>query len=233
MPFQNRVTPEGEIIATSARGTMYGNRGGCFHRADQTLSKRRWHSKAWITCVLAFKNRRRALMQPGRYTELFFLDEATALAAGHRPCFECRREDAILFARLWPQADAAAAAGANISNALIGTGKKKRARAGAMDDLLHAQRLSNDGGKRRYRDMAGALPDGAFISWRGRPHLIAHGVFYLWTFDGYRAAGSPPSAHTSVDVLTPRAAIAVISNGYTPKLHPSVDPLIQLPEELS
>jgi hypothetical protein len=101
MPLQNRVTPSGEIIATPHRGLMMGNRGGCFHRPDQTLKARRWANRQWIACLLEFKDRRRQLMQPNRYTELFFLDEATALAAGHRPCFECRRASAVRFAELW------------------------------------------------------------------------------------------------------------------------------------
>ena len=100
MPLQNRVTPEGEIIATPHRGLMMGNRGGCFHLPDRTLGARRWATRQWIACVLEFKGRHRAaMMQPNRYTELFFLDEATALAAGHRPCFECRRRDAERFRR--------------------------------------------------------------------------------------------------------------------------------------
>ena len=104
MPLQNRVTPEGEIIATPHRGLMMGNRGGCFHLPDRTLGSRRWATRQWIACVLEFKGRhRQAMMQPNRYTELFFLDEATALAAGHRPCFECRRRDAERFAALWAE----------------------------------------------------------------------------------------------------------------------------------
>ncbi len=225
MPLQNRVTPEGEIIATPARGTMFGNRGGCFHRDDQTLTRRRWHAKAWITCTLAFKNRRRALMQPGRYTELFFLDEATALAAGHRPCFECRRNAAVAFSTLWARVVAAGSA-ADKPSTFVGAGCEKRARAGAMDELLHAQRLTDEGGKRHYRDTISALPDGAFISWQGSPHVIVHGALYLWTAQGYRRADSPPSGSTNVEVLTPPATIAVILSGYAPKLHPSFDPLV-------
>ena len=102
MPLQNRVRPDGEIIATPHRGLLLGNRGGAFHLPDRTLGTRRWASRQWIACVLEFKGRHRAaMMQPNRYTELFFLDEATALAAGHRPCFECRRRDAERFAALW------------------------------------------------------------------------------------------------------------------------------------
>ena len=104
MPLQNRVTPEGEIIATPHRGLLMGNRGGAFHLPDQTLGPRRWATRQWIACVLEFKGRHREVMRPNRYTELFFLDEATALAAGHRPCFECRRSDAERFAELLARA---------------------------------------------------------------------------------------------------------------------------------
>src|SRR5262249_48070514 len=101
MPLQNRVTPEGDIIATPHRGLMMGNRGGVVHLPDPTPGTRRWASRQWIACVLQFKGRQREVMQPNGYTELFFLDEATALAAGHRPCFECRRGEAEHFAELW------------------------------------------------------------------------------------------------------------------------------------
>jgi hypothetical protein len=122
MPHRNRVTPEGEIVAVDARGGMYGNRGGCFHRDDQTLKRRPFASKQWICCVLQFKGRRRKLLQPGLFTELFFLDEATAMAAGHRPCFECRRADAERFAVLWNEVRGkpGRAAAPDISRATLG-----------------------------------------------------------------------------------------------------------------
>src|SRR5215510_5847359 len=135
MPLQNRVTPEGEIIATRHRGLMMGNRGGAFHLPDKTLAPRRWATRQWIACVLEFKGRHREVMQPNRYTELFFLDEATALAAGHRPCFECRRADAERFADLW----------AKIQNG------DERARAPAMDEVLHAERVDRDRKKVTFR----------------------------------------------------------------------------------
>ena len=100
MPLQNRVTPFGELVAVPARGTLFGNRGGRFHTDAKTLSARRWASRQWICCMLDFKGRQRDVW--GRfYTELFFLDEPTVLAAGHRPCFECRRKDAEKFAEQW------------------------------------------------------------------------------------------------------------------------------------
>src|SRR5688572_33069560 len=124
MPLQNRVDPFGELLATSARGTLFGNRGGKFHRDDQTLSRRRYATRQWICCVLDFKGRQRDVW--GRYyTELFFLDEVTALSAGHRPCFECRRRDAQAFARCWQRA----------------FGLPAPPRAADMDRVLHAERL--------------------------------------------------------------------------------------------
>src|ERR1700729_3026214 len=124
MPLQNRVNPLGELFASPARGTLFGNRGGRFHTDTRTLTRRRWASRQWICCVLDFKNRQRDVW--GRYyTELFFLDEVTALAAGHRPCFECRRKDAEAFAGAWQQAFKL----------------PQRPRADVMDLVLHAERL--------------------------------------------------------------------------------------------
>ena len=122
-PLQNRVTPFGEIAAVTARGTMMGNRGGCFHDDAQQLRRRRWASRRWICCVLSFKERHREVMMPRRYTELFFLDEATAFAAGHRPCAECRRADYNAFQKAWQRA-----------------GLPSEAKADAMDLVLHAER---------------------------------------------------------------------------------------------
>src|SRR5262245_39749503 len=142
MPLQNRVTPEGEIIATPHRGLLMGNRGGAFHELHRTLGNRRWATKQWIACVLEFKGRHREVMQPNRYTELFFLDEATALAAGHRPCFECRRADADRFAELWARTQ----------------GDVERARAPAMDDQLHAERVDRDRRKATFSARRADIP---------------------------------------------------------------------------
>lgn len=205
MPLQNRVTPEGDIVATPARGAMFGNRGGCFHHPDQTLRRRHWASRQWICCVLVFKNRRRRpLMQPGRYTELFFLDEATAFAAGHRPCFECRRDAAVDFAGRW--------AGA--------TALPDRPPAPLMDAVLHAERLDTAGGKRTQRMPLAALPAGVFVRWQGSPHLVGWDRLARWSFAGY---GEPIERPRSgdVDLLTPPTIAAIISAGYRPKLHAS------------
>src|SRR5436190_8603406 len=146
MPLQNRVDPFGELFATPARGLFMGNRGGRIHTDDKTLTKCRWASRQWICCVLDFKNRQRDVW--GRfYTELFFLDEMTALAAGHRPCFECRRKDAEHFAALWGQM----------------RGWPAPARAPEMDLALHAERVGAQGQKITYRAQLSVLPDGTFV----------------------------------------------------------------------
>src|ERR1044071_4197276 len=142
MPLQNRVSPFGELLATRARGLFMGNRGGRIHTHDRTLATRRWASRQWICCVLAFNNRRRNVW--GRfYTELFFLDEPTALAAGHRPCFECRRNDADAFAEHWQRVH----------------GLDTRPRAAEMDRQLHGERLDGRE-KRMHRRNLDELPDG-------------------------------------------------------------------------
>src|SRR6201996_8984485 len=194
MPLQNRVDPFGELKAVPARGTLFGNRGGRFHTDDKTLTNRRWASRQWTCCVLDFKNRRRDVW--GRfYTELFFLDEPTALAAGHRPCFECRRRDAQAFAESW--------------RAACGLGA--RPMADEMDDVLHAERLTGRD-KRVHRRDIGGLPDGAFVVMGGEPFAVRGNGLLRWTPDGYdRREGRP--AGGEVDVLTPPAILAVLAAG--------------------
>jgi len=199
MPLQNRVDPYGELLATPARGTMFGNRGGKFHRDDRTLASRRWVSRQWICCVLDFKGRRRNVW--GRYyTELFFLDEVTALAAGHRPCFECRRKDAERFALLF-------------------SGKTQRASSATMDRLLQAERLDGKA-KRIHRAEIDTLPDGAMVSLDGRAFALRGSRLWLWAPEGYSQARSRPRG-TEVDVLTPPSILAVLRRGYAPLWHPS------------
>ena len=202
MPLQNRVTPEGEIIAHPARGLMMGNRGGRLHDEARMLGARRWASKQWIACRLEFRGRRREVMGPGSYTELFFLDEATALAAGHRPCFECRHRDAKQFAEAWAEAQ----------------GTTRRASAARMDRVLHAERLTPDGGKRTFRARLGQLPDGVIVRGRGAFRLLRGGGLLLWTPDGYRDP-QPIDPDLEVDALTPRSIIAVLKIGYVPLVH--------------
>ena len=202
MPLQNRVTPEGDIIATPARGTMMGNRGGCLHWPDKTLGRRRWVSRQWICCELRFRGRHRGVMAPRQYTELFFLDEATALAAGHRPCFECRRADALAFARLWAEAE----------------GRSGRASAAEMDAVLHAERLDSRGAKRVFNSRLGDLPEASIVRFEAQPHLVADGELRPWTPEGYLPA-VPFDPEIIVEVLTPPAEVKLLRLGLQPRLH--------------
>jgi hypothetical protein len=208
MPLQNRVSPEGDIIACAERGIMFGNRGGRIHGPDRQLGTKRWHSKQWICCVLAFKSRRRPVMAPNRYTELFFLDEATALSAGHRPCFECRREAATQFATLW-----------NAARGLPG-----RAAALAMDVQLHGERVASTGAKRTWLAPSADLPDATFVRWAqaGSPQIgmLLAQRFRPWSFAGYGAALDLP-ADAALEVLTPKSIVTVLGAGYRPVLHSS------------
>ena len=209
MPLQNRVTPAGDIIAISHRGLMMGNRGGAFHRPDRTLGRRRWASRQWIACVLEFKGRHRpAMMQPNRYTELFFLDEATALAAGHRPCFECRRREAEVFAGLFAQT----------------RNWPAPARAPAMDRALQPERVGRDGHKVTYRAALGELPVGTFVRLPDGPpgacYLVGEDRLLTWSAAGYLERRRLPRRR-QVEVLTPRSIVAVLSAGYRPMLHPT------------
>ena len=204
MPLQNRVDPFGELVAVPARGLFMGNRGGRFHTDAQTLATRRWVSRQWICCVLEFKKRRRAVW--GRfYTELFFLDEPTALAAGHRPCFECRRKDAEAFAEHWRQAHQLRA----------------RPRAAEMDRVLHRERLAGRA-KRRHRRGIDTLPDGAFVAIDGAAFAVRRASLLCWTPGDYAAPAPRPRGDT-VDVLTPPAILDVLCAGYQPRWHRSAE----------
>ncbi|MEO7000407.1 MAG: hypothetical protein ABI068_01210 [Ktedonobacterales bacterium] len=205
MPLQNRVTPFGEIVAVAARGLLMGNRG-ILHDETQRIV-RPWQVRRWIACRTAFRGRRRQVMQPHSYTELFFLDEATAFAAGHRPCAECRHEDYQRFRTAW-----AAWSG-------------ELASADQMDVILHSNRLEGHGGRQRkriYQEAITALPDGAFIQLEGAAWLLWHGRLLAWSAAGYTARRLAP-ASGSVEVLTPRALVAVFHAGYQPMVHSSAD----------
>jgi hypothetical protein len=202
MPLQNRVSPFGELFATPARGLFLGNRGGRFHSDAKALSARRWASRQWICCVLDFKGRHRDVW--GRfYTELFFVDEPTALAAGHRPCFECRRGDAQAFAGKWREAQSL----------------RTRPSAGEMDEVLHRQRLDGRAKRLHRRDIE-ALPDGAFVALEEGAFAVRGDALLRWTPDGYAGRKRRPRG-VAVDVLTPPAILAVLSAGYRPRWHPS------------
>jgi hypothetical protein len=193
-PLQNRVDAFGELVATPARGMLLGNRGGKFHRDDRTLGRRRWASKQWIACVCAFKGRRREVWGAG-YTQLFFLDEVTALAAGHRPCFECRRADAEAFRTCFSGED--------------------RLSAPQMDAILHGERLEN--GRRRLREAPFALlPDGAMVALGGCAYAVRGEALLPWSFAGYGAAHARPRRGTA-RVVTPTSIVRALEAGYRPR----------------
>jgi hypothetical protein len=202
MPLQNRVTPTGDIIATPHRGMFTGNRGIIHDPATRTLLTRRWSSNAWLTCVCEFRGRRRKVMGGRSWTELFFLDEATAFAAGHRPCFYCRRDDANAFRTAWER-------GNGVSDLL----------APEMDAVLHRERL--EGRKKRLHALPmplQQLPDGAMVQAGANSFLIAQGDALLWSPGGYRRARNDLSGAM---LLTPPSTLRALAAGYRPVLHPS------------
>lgn len=207
MPRQNRVTPLGEIIATPARGTLMGNRG-CLHNEAGHL-RRQYQGTRWIHCVLEFKGRKRALMQPGRYTELFFLDEATALAAGHRPCAECQRERFLEFRQRWAEANPA----------LAGSDAPP---VGTLDGALHRERLPAWPARALPTEALAALPDGTFILLPDNPapHLVLGDALLPWQPAGYDPP-LPCPASALVQVITPPSIVRTLAAGYVPALHPS------------
>ena len=200
MALQNRVTPESELIADPARGLVYGNRG-CLHDADGRI--RRHHaSRRWIACRLRFRGWHRSpLLQPGRFTELFFLDEATAFAAGHRPCALCRREDYNRFGERFP-----------------GPGG-----ADAIDARLHAERIAGRA-QRHHAAALDELPDGAFVLRDGAPWLVHGAELLRWTPGGYAERAARPAGARAA-LITPPSLVAVLRSGWDgaaiPLLHPS------------
>jgi hypothetical protein len=166
MSLQNRVDPYGRLHAVNSRGAWMGNRGVLHNEAKKVVAP--WRGKRWITCVLEFRGRKREVFTPGRYSELFFMDEASAYAAGHRPCAECRREDFNRFRAAW-------------------TGPK--ASVDDIDAVLHAERAVKGGGKRTYDASVADLPDGTFVDLGGTPSLVHSGRLLPWTFEGYGRPG--------------------------------------------
>jgi hypothetical protein len=207
MPRQNRVNPYGEIFATDARGTLMGNRG-CLHN-EQGEIKRQFQVKRWIICVLEFKNRHREMMEPGLYTHLFFLDEATALAAGHRPCAECTRPRYNLFRQMWAQA-----------NPELWEGEIPG--SDQMDEILHAERLTPERQKRTYAEKLGNLPDGSIVAGEGGKSYVVHkGKLLQWSPIGYSEVLTLPN-HQLLRVLTPPSVVKTLAAGYVLEPHPSI-----------
>jgi hypothetical protein len=197
MPLQNRVTPLGELVADPARGLVYGNRG-CLHDAEGRI-RRAYAGKRWIACRLEFRGWRRGkLLQPGRFTELFFLDEATAMAAGHRPCALCRRADYVRFVELW-SSDGAGPAGAD-----------------AIDAMLHAERIdATTRARRLHRASLESLPAGAFVLEEGEPHVVLGSGLRRWTPAGYVGPSRNPGRR-DVTLITPPSLVDVLRAGWEP-----------------
>ncbi|HLJ83040.1 MAG TPA: hypothetical protein VKT51_02540 [Candidatus Eremiobacteraceae bacterium] len=200
MPLQNRVTPFGDIAALEGRGLLMGNRGILHDNARRIVHYAKL--RRWIACRLEWKGIRRTVMTPHRYTELFFLDEVTAFAAGHRPCAECRREDFRRFCAVWARCFGDPSG------------------ADAIDLQLHGDRLLKPRVKKTYAADVARLPDGAFISEDGRAWLVRGKALLAWSQQGYETRRKRPP-HRDVEVLTPRSAVAVLSAGYEAGFHPS------------
>jgi hypothetical protein len=207
MPLQNRVDPFGNIHATAARGAMMGNRGGRMHDPATRTLNRRYASKRWICCVCEFRGRQREVMGQ-HYTELFFLDEVTAFAAGHRPCAECRRADFLRFTEAWREA----------------FGVTARRIADAMDAVLHKERcVSGSGAGPVSNEDVKKLPDGAMISSGADAFAIAGGAARKWTFEGYSRPVALSSLQSGFQLLTPPAIVKIFNTGYRPVFHPSAE----------
>ena len=202
MPLQNRVTPFGEIVALAGRGLVMGNRG--ILHDDERRVIRYSQVRRWLVCRTEFRGRHRSIMRPHSYTELFFLDEATAFAAGHRPCAECRHTDYRQFRALW-----AICHGEPVSADLI-------------DLKLQGDRLAGRRVKRVYREDLRDLPDGAYIAMGDRAWLVWGNSLCAWSAFGYAERRGRP-VHLEVEVLTPRSTVAVLKAGYRATAHPSAD----------
>ena len=197
--LQNRVDPFGQLIRTPARGAWMGNRG-LLHDEHQQIV-RPYRLKAWLICVLEFKGRHRVVMTPNRYTELFFLDEATAFSAGHRPCFECRREAANHFRQCWvtgnPSFD-----------------YTERTPIGEIDAVLHRERTGDAG---PFVARVGELPNGVFASFEDAAHLVVDGSLLRWSPSGY---GVPVRSAIDAEfaVITPKSTVNAFRMGYVPQI---------------
>jgi hypothetical protein len=200
--MQNRVNPFGQIIDTKARGAWMGNRGRMHNEKKEIVCSYKLH--AWLICKVSFNGRKREIMSPNSYTELFFLDEATAFAAGHRPCFECRREDFNRFKKIW----IAGNRGYKFSD---------KTSIQEIDKILHAQRINKDGTKKVYQEHLNKLPDGTFISFEEKAYLLFKKHLYLWTPYGYEKENAI-TFNGKVNVLTPSSIVNAFKAGYVPQM---------------
>jgi len=206
MPLQNRVDPWGQLHAVSARGTLLGNRGIIHNHAQAIVAQ--WRTKAWITCRLSWPGRRRTVMRPGSWTELFFLDEATAFAAGHRPCAYCRRARFNEFKAAWLAANPAVTSSAT-------------PRIDEIDHILHTERARKGGRKVTYEEALNALPDGAMIELDAVAYVVWRQQLLRWSFDGYEQGEMPRPSIQNVRVLTPASIVRMFREGFQPDVHES------------
>lgn len=205
MPLQNRVNPTGEIVTTDARGSLMGNRGFIHDPGSRTLLKRRWTHQAWVCCRLEFGGRQRTVMGPRTYTELFFLDEATALAAGHRPCETCRRREYVAFRAAWLKGNP--------------NGHDGSLPIQLIDRQMHSERVKRRRRQVRFCAPLERLPPGVMILVDSWPHLVCDDHLLAWGEDGYRTRLERCSR--TVKVLTPRSTAATLRAGYRPEVHSS------------
>lgn len=199
--LQNRVDPFGAIIATSARGSWMGNRGVIHNESKQII--RPFKHKAWVICQLEFKGRKRVVMTPDRWTELFFLDEATALTAGHRPCFECRKEDAKRFKSCWIKG--------NPSHHFT-----PATSINDIDEIIHRERIDHEKKKVVHQRKVSETPDGTFILMNDHPYLLCKGQLHRWTPFGYEDVMTVSGSYL-LTILTPNSIVNAIQAGYVPQ----------------
>ncbi len=214
MPRRNRVTPFSDLVAVAARGTLTGNRG-VLHDENGRLTGRRWTHHCWVTCRLEFRGRHRPIMAPRRWTELFFLDEATAFAAGHRPCGECRRRDYLAFKAAWGKAHGLSGDSAEVSIAEI-------------DRRMHVERVARMNGQREFREPVDGLPAGVFITLPDSEGawVVSGSRLLRWSPGGYDAVrplplGKSAALGQTAALLTPPSVARALAAGYAPALHPS------------
>lgn len=209
MPLQNRVKPNGEILISGSRGSLMGNRGNLHNERKELMRQTKSGYKRWIACLLAFRGVHREVMSSGHYTELFFLDEATAFAAGHRPCHDCQKDRLQEFKKIWLSANESA-------YALTGTNLTD------IDEVIHAERIDSNGNKATYFSEITGLPDGTFVELEGGYFLKWRSSLLEWSFDGY-VSGVPIPSNKAAEVLTPKSMVRCFSSGFLPNVHESAE----------
>lgn len=206
MPLQNRVDPYGRLIAAKAKGNFLGNRGILHNDSKEIVSQ--YKHKAWVTCALSFKGIKREIFSPNRYSELFFLDEATAFSAGHRPCAHCRKARYNEFKAAWIAANSEA--------------PDNKLSVQQIDDVLHKERVTKGAQKVTYTAQLSDLPSGTFVEFDDKPYLLWDKSLFLWSPQGYKKSDITVSAINDIKVLTPASIVKLYCNGFIPEVHHSI-----------